>query len=53
MLLLIRWSSHSYGALKQMADGYGKKFVNLPRGYNPTQVAEEILRQVSLESEPG
>ena len=53
VLLLIRWSSHSYGALKQMADGYGKKFVNLPRGYNPTQVAEEILRQVSLESEPS
>jgi len=49
VLLLIRWSSHSYGSLKQMADGYGKKFVNLPRGYNPTQVAEEILRQVSLD----
>ncbi len=49
VLLLIRWSSHSYGGLKQMADGYGKKFVNLPRGYNPTQVAEEILRQVSFD----
>lgn len=49
VLLLIRWSSHSYGGLKQMSDEYGKKFVNLPRGYNPAQVAEEILKQVSFD----
>jgi hypothetical protein len=49
VLLLIRWSSHSYGGLKQMSEEYGKRFVNLPRGYNPAQVAEEILKQVSFD----
>jgi hypothetical protein len=32
-----------------MSDEYGKKCVNLPRGYNPAQVAEEILKQVSFD----
>lgn len=47
ILLLIRWSSHSFGELRHLADAHGKRFVSLPRGYNPAQVAEEILRQVT------
>lgn len=47
ILLLIRWSSHSFGELRHLADAHGKRFVCLPRGYNPAQVAEEILRQVT------
>ncbi|MCY3001347.1 MAG: hypothetical protein NTV21_06045 [Planctomycetota bacterium] len=49
ILLLIRWSSHSFGELRHLADAHGKRFVSLPRGYNPAQVAEEILRQVTPE----
>jgi hypothetical protein len=47
VLLLIRWSSHSFGELRHLAQAHGKPFVCLPRGYNPAQVAEEILRQVT------
>ena len=43
--LLIRWSSHSYGELKRFCDGHGKLFVRLPAGYNPSQVANQIMMQ--------
>ena len=45
VLLAIRWSSHSYGDLKTICDRYGKEFYRLPAGYNPNQVAHQILQQ--------
>jgi hypothetical protein len=45
VLLAIRWSSHSYGDVKEFCDKYGKAFVRLPGGYNPNQVAVKILEQ--------
>ena len=47
VLLAIRWSSHSYGDVKQFCDRYGKPLVRLPAGYGPNQVAAQILSQVS------
>ncbi len=43
-LLAIRWSSHSYGDIKTVCDKYGKEFYRLPAGYNPNQVAHQILQ---------
>jgi hypothetical protein len=45
VLLAIRWSSHSYGETKVFCDHYGKPLVRLPGGYNPNQVAFQILKQ--------
>jgi hypothetical protein len=36
-----------------MCDRYGKPFVRLPGGYNPDQVARQILEQVSGRLETG
>lgn len=47
VVLAIRWSSHSYGDVKQFCDQYGKPLVRLPAGYNPNQVAVHILSQCS------
>ena len=47
VLLAIRWASHSYGEVKQSCDRYGKPLVRLPGGYNPNQVAAQILAQCS------
>ncbi len=47
VVLAIRWSSHSYGDVKQFCDQYGKPLVRLPAGYNPNQVAAHILAQCS------
>ncbi len=46
VLLAIRWSSHSFGEVKEYCDKYGKPLVHLPAGYNPNQVAFHILHQV-------
>ncbi len=46
VLLAIRWSSHSFGEVKEYCDRYGKPLVHLPAGYNPNQVAFHILHQV-------
>ena len=46
VLLAIRWSSHSYGEVKEFCDRYGKLLVRLPGGYHPNQVAKQILDQV-------
>lgn len=46
VLLAIRWSSHSYGDVKEYCDKYGKPLVYLTGGYNPNQVAHQILAQV-------
>lgn len=47
VLLAIRWSSHVFGDVKQFCDRHGKPLVRLPGGYNPNQVAAQILAQVS------
>ena len=47
VLLAIRWSSHSFGDIKPWCDQYDKPLVRLPRGYNASQVAKEILDQAS------
>lgn len=47
VVLAIRWTSHSYGEVKDFCDAYGKPFVRLKAGYNPVQVATHILEQVS------
>ena len=47
VVLAIRWTSHSYGEVKDYCDAYGKPFVRLKAGYNPVQVATHILEQVS------
>jgi hypothetical protein len=46
VLLAIRWSSHSYGDVKEYCDKYGKPIVYLTGGYNPNQIAHHILGQV-------
>ena len=48
VLLAIRWSSHSYGDVKGMCDRYGKEFFRLPAGYNPNQVAHQLLQQKGM-----
>ena len=45
ILLMIRWSSHSFGEVKSICDRHGKPLVRLPGGYNPAQVAFQILQQ--------
>jgi hypothetical protein len=47
VLLAIRWSSHSFGDVKQFCDRYNKPLVRLPAGYHPNQVAAQILAQCS------
>ena len=47
VLLAIRWSSHSFGEVKGFCERYGKALVRLPGGYNPNQVAAQILAQCS------
>ncbi len=45
VLLLIRFSSHSYGELKTVCDRHDKLFVRIPGGYSPARLAHEILEQ--------
>ena len=47
VLLLIRWSSHSFSEVKVICDRHGKPLVRLPGGYNPNQIAAAILSQAS------
>lgn len=52
--IMIRWCGHSFEDLQEAAEAAGKIFVRLPRGYNPTQIAHEIIRQASERLElPG
>ncbi|AMV29366.1 hypothetical protein VT84_33535 [Gemmata sp. SH-PL17] len=46
VLLAIRWASHSYGDVKGYCEKYGKPMVYLTGGYNPNQIAHQILTQV-------
>ena len=45
ILLAIRWSSHAFGDVKEFCDKHGKSLVRLPGGYNPNQVAHQIMEQ--------
>lgn len=47
VLLAIRWSSHSYGEVKEFCDRHEKPMVRLPGGYGINQVANQILSQCS------
>jgi hypothetical protein len=47
VLLAIRWSSHAFGDVKLYCERHGKPLVRLPGGYNPNQVAAQILGQCS------
>jgi hypothetical protein len=47
VLLAVRWSSHVFGEVKQFCDRAEKPLVRLPGGYNPQQVAVQILNQCS------
>lgn len=47
VLLMIRWASHSYGEVKRFCDSHGKPLVRLPGGYNPNQIAAQVLSQAS------
>ncbi|MGD9691320.1 MAG: hypothetical protein AB7G17_00595 [Phycisphaerales bacterium] len=47
VLLAIRWTSHSHGDVQKMCERYGKAFVRLPGGYSPSQVAMQVIGQVS------
>jgi hypothetical protein len=46
ILLAIRWSRHGFSEVKELCDKHGKPLVRLPGGYNPNQVAYNILTQV-------
>lgn len=45
VILAIRWSSHAYGEVQAFCDKHGKPLVRLPGGYNPNQVAHQIMKQ--------
>ncbi len=53
VILAIRWSSHSFGDVRKFCDRYGKPMVRLPGGYNPNQVAAQILAQCSEQLDGG
>jgi hypothetical protein len=46
VVLMIRWSRHGYGDVKQFCDRHGKPLVRLPGGYGVNQIAKQILDQV-------
>ena len=45
VIVAIRWSSHSYSGVSQYCTDYEKCMVRLRAGYNPNQVAKQILEQ--------
>ena len=47
VLLAIRWSSHAFGDVRQFCDRHSKPLVRLPGGYNPNQVAAQVVAQCS------
>jgi hypothetical protein len=53
VLLAIRWSSHSFGEVKDFCDKHGKPLVRLPSGYNPNQVAFQVLAQCGERLQAG
>lgn len=53
VVLAIRWSSHSYGDVRCFCEKHGKPLVRLPAGYNPNQVARQILEQCGARLRAG
>jgi hypothetical protein len=53
ILLAIRWSSHSFGDVKQLGERHGKPLVRLPGGYSPNQVAAQVVSQCSAQLADG
>jgi hypothetical protein len=47
VILAIRWSSHSFGEVRVFCEQHDKPLVRLPAGYNPKQLAAQILVQCS------
>jgi hypothetical protein len=47
ILLAVRWASHSFAEVGEFCVRYGKPLVRLPGGYNPNQVAAQIMSQCS------
>ncbi len=45
VILAIRWSSHVYKSFAEVCDRAGVPFVRLRAGYNPRQVARQVLEQ--------
>jgi|GEM_PF-6064642 len=45
VILAIRWSRHGFMGAKDLCDKWDKPMVNLPGGYNPRQIAHQILEQ--------
>ena len=52
VILAIRWSSHAYGDVKEFCNKHGKPLVRLPGGYNPNQVAHQIMDQCGERLQP-
>lgn len=47
VVLAIRWSSHSYGGIRDYCEAAGKPLVRLPGGYGVNRLAAEIIAQAS------
>lgn len=47
VLLAIRWSSHSFSDVLEFCNRHNKLMVRLPKGYNPNEVASQIMGQCS------
>ena len=45
VLLAIRWASHAFGDVQRFCESHGKILVRLPGGYNPNQVAAQVVEQ--------
>jgi len=45
VLMMIRWSSHSFEGVKDFCLKHNKPYVRVPAGYNPSQLAHQILLQ--------
>lgn len=46
VVLAIRWMSHDYDRVSGYCERYGKPLVRLTAGYNPNQLAHQIVTQV-------
>ena len=49
--LLIRWTRHKFGAVKQICQHHQKEFVRLDAGYNAKQILHQIAMQCSKKLE--
>ncbi|MCA9116089.1 MAG: hypothetical protein KDA79_13460 [Planctomycetaceae bacterium] len=47
VILAIRWTSHSFGDVKNFCETHNKPLVRLPAGYSPNMIAAHIMGQCS------